>query len=126
MGCRLMWQRAARGFFPKLAAMSCDRPWSVVMLSVLLVIASLLFPIANFDMTADSDALISPKVPWQLNEQRVDEAFPSNSDAIQHISLECELRSGMHPSLSASTNAECEPSISRLPSGRGSSRHRLR
>ena len=77
-----MWRSALNGFFPRLAAISCQRPWYVVALSALIVIGSLLFSIANFDMTADSDALISPHVRWRLNEQRIDDAFPSRSDAI--------------------------------------------
>jgi hopanoid biosynthesis associated RND transporter like protein HpnN len=77
-----MWRNAAYGFFPKLADISCRKPWAVVVLSVLLVIGSLLFSIARFDLTADSDALISAKVPWRLNEQRMEEAFPGNTDAI--------------------------------------------
>ncbi len=77
-----MWGSALNGFFPWLAAISCRRPWQVVALSTILVIGSLLFSVAHFDMTADSDALISPHVAWRLNEQRLDQAFPSNSDAI--------------------------------------------
>jgi len=73
---------AAYGLFPKLTALSCRKPSIVVALSILLVIASLLFSISRFDLTADSDALISAKVPWRLNEQRMEDAFPGNTDAI--------------------------------------------
>jgi hopanoid biosynthesis associated RND transporter like protein HpnN len=77
-----MWQSAANGFFPRLAAMSCKYPWHVVTLSALLVMGALLFSITHFDMTADSDVLISAQVPWRQNEQRMEKAFPRNSDAI--------------------------------------------
>jgi len=78
----MMLQQVALGLFPKLADISCRKPWAVVALSALIVIGALLFSHAKFDLTADSDALISAKVPWRLNEQRMQDAFPGNTDAI--------------------------------------------
>ena len=72
----------AYGVFPRLADISCRKPWAVVILSVAIVIGALLFSTAKFDLTADSDALISAKVPWRVNEQRMEQAFPGNTDAI--------------------------------------------
>ena len=80
-----MWRSAARGFLPKLADISCRKPWAVIALPVLLVSASLIFSIERFHLTADSVALITAKVPWRLNERRIEEALPGNTDAIMIV-----------------------------------------
>jgi hopanoid biosynthesis associated RND transporter like protein HpnN len=67
---------------PRLVALACRRPWATLGLALLLTLAALLFTAGRFAMTTDATALISPKVDWRVNEQRMDAAFPQNGDSV--------------------------------------------
>ena len=64
-------------------AIACARrPLRVILLAAMLVVAGVASIAANFAMTTDSVALISPDVGWRVNERQLDAAFPQNGDAI--------------------------------------------
>ena len=64
-------------------AIACARrPLQVILLAAMLVVAGVASIGANFAMTTDSVALISPDVGWRVNERQLDAAFPQNGDAI--------------------------------------------
>lgn len=65
-----------------IATASARRPLLVVLLAAMLVVTAIASISANFAMTTDSVALISPDVHWRVNERRLDAAFPQNGDAI--------------------------------------------
>jgi hopanoid biosynthesis associated RND transporter like protein HpnN len=66
----------------RLVALACRRPWWTLGLALLLTVAALLFAGGRFAMTTDATALISPNVPWRLNERKMDAAFPQNGDTV--------------------------------------------
>ena len=66
----------------RLVALACRRPWATLGLALLLTVAALLFASGRFAMTTDATALISPDVPWRLNERKMDAAFPQNGDTV--------------------------------------------
>jgi hopanoid biosynthesis associated RND transporter like protein HpnN len=66
----------------RLVALACRRPWATLGLALLLTVAALLFAGSRFAMTTDATALISPNVPWRLNERKMDAAFPQNGDTV--------------------------------------------
>ena len=66
----------------RLIALACRRPWATLGLALVLTVAALLFAGTRFAMTTDATALISPDVPWRLNERKMDAAFPQNGDTV--------------------------------------------
>jgi hopanoid biosynthesis associated RND transporter like protein HpnN len=66
----------------KLVAFSARRPLAVLLLSLALVAGAILYATANFAMTTDTGALISPNVEWRKNESKIETAFPHLTDAV--------------------------------------------
>ncbi|WBO23005.1 MMPL family transporter [Sphingomonas abietis] len=66
----------------RLVALACRRPWATLALGLLLTVAALLFTADRIAITTDATALISPDVPWRLNERKMDAAFPQNGDSV--------------------------------------------
>lgn len=63
-------------------AASTRHPWIVLLLSLGLTFAALLFTAKNFAMTADPGQLISPKLDWRQRELAFDSAFSQLTDLI--------------------------------------------
>ncbi len=63
-------------FLENTVALAARRPWAVLAVSLLLVLASGLFAARNFDMSTDTVALISPDTEWRRNEAALSKAFP--------------------------------------------------
>jgi hopanoid biosynthesis associated RND transporter like protein HpnN len=66
----------------RLVALACRRPWATLGVALVLTAAALLFASGRFAMTTDATALISPNVPWRVNERKMDAAFPQNGDTV--------------------------------------------
>ncbi|WP_419826604.1 MMPL family transporter [Sphingomonas sp.] len=64
------------------AGLACRRPRTVLVATLILVVASLAFAGLRFRMTTDATDLIAPTVPWRLAERRMDAAFPRGTDVI--------------------------------------------
>ena len=64
----------------RVVAACCRSAWLVAALGVALALASAWYAAGHFAMTADTAALISPKLKWRQDSQRLDAAFPQNSD----------------------------------------------
>jgi hopanoid biosynthesis associated RND transporter like protein HpnN len=58
------------------------RPWTMVLLALVLLAASLVYTMRNFDMTTDTGQLISSDTPWRKSEDAVNAAFPATLDEI--------------------------------------------
>ncbi len=64
----------------RVVAASCRSAWLVSALGVLLALGSVWYASGHFAMSADTAALISPKLKWRQNSLRIDTAFPQNND----------------------------------------------
>ncbi len=64
----------------RVVAACCRSAWLVAALGLLLAVASGWYAAGHFAMSADTAALISPKLKWRQDSKRLDEAFPQNSD----------------------------------------------
>ncbi len=62
--------------------MASSQPWLVLLVAALVTVGAGWSVAGNFAMTTDSSALLSPDVPWRVNERRLDAAFPQNGDVI--------------------------------------------
>ena len=59
---------------------ACRNRLIIVLLSALMVVASLAYVATHFEMTTDTAALISPGVEWREQEAVIDRAFPQRGD----------------------------------------------
>ena len=64
----------------RVVAACCRSAWLVVGLGGVLALVSVWYASGHFSMTADTAALISPKLKWRQDSLRLDQAFPQNSD----------------------------------------------
>jgi hopanoid biosynthesis associated RND transporter like protein HpnN len=63
-----------------LVATSVQRPWLTLLAGALFTLLSLIVIADRMAMTTDTAALISPKVDWRQQEQRMERAFPQLRD----------------------------------------------
>lgn len=63
-----------------LVAACVGRPWATLLAGLVLTILALFIAGARMAMTTDTGALISPKVGWRVQEQRMESAFPQLRD----------------------------------------------
>ena len=66
----------------RVVAASCRRPWTVLLLSLLLAAAALGYTARNFAMTTDTAELLSPDLAWRRHEAAFDAAFPQQAGLI--------------------------------------------
>ncbi len=61
-----------------------SRPQAAVFTAIvlLLAVAGALFAMARLSIDTDINKLINPNLPWRLQEQRLDRAFPQNVDVL--------------------------------------------
>ncbi len=59
---------------------SISRPWLTLALALIVTAFGLFIAADRIAMTTDTAALISPKVPWRQQEQRMETAFPQLRD----------------------------------------------
>ena len=64
----------------RVVAACCRAAWLVAALGVAAALVSAWYAAGHFSMTADTAALISPKLKWRQDSLRLDQAFPQNSD----------------------------------------------
>ena len=64
----------------RVVAACCRSAWLVVSLGGVLALVCVWYASGHFSMTADTAALISPKLKWRQDSLRLDQAFPQNSD----------------------------------------------
>ncbi len=67
-------------FIARVVAVCCRYAALVVVACLVLVAASVWYASHHFAMSADTAALISPKLKWRQQSQRMDKAFPQNAD----------------------------------------------
>jgi len=65
-----------------MVAASVRRPWLTLIGALLLATLSLLVVADRFAMTTDTAELISPKVPWRVQERAMETAFPQLRDVL--------------------------------------------
>jgi hypothetical protein len=53
------------------------RAWVVVVVSILLTLASIVFAATHFALNTNIDTLISPDLSWRKNEAAFSAAFPT-------------------------------------------------
>ena len=63
----------------RVVAASCRFAFAVVPLGLILAAAAAMFAAQHFAMTADTAALISPKLKWRQDDAALDRAFPQNA-----------------------------------------------
>ncbi|MBX9796563.1 MAG: MMPL family transporter, partial [Sphingomonas sp.] len=61
-------------------AVSAARPWLLAALIALVTLAAGWFAATRFEMVTNTQALISPKVQWRVDEAAVNDAFPQLTD----------------------------------------------
>jgi hopanoid biosynthesis associated RND transporter like protein HpnN len=59
---------------------SCRHPWLVALLGLLLAVGSVVYCLHHFALTADTDQLISPSLPWRRTAAAFSKTFPQTSD----------------------------------------------
>ncbi len=59
---------------------SCRHAWLVAVLGLLLAVGSVYYCIHHFALTANTDQLISPNLPWRRTAATFSKAFPQTSD----------------------------------------------
>ena len=64
----------------RVVAASCRSAWLVSALGLLLAVCAGWYAAGHFAMSTDTAALISPKLKWRQNSQRIASAFPQNED----------------------------------------------
>ena len=68
-----------RNLVTGLVVFSCRRPLLVTLLASVLCALAIVYAGGHFKMTTDTQALISPKVAWRVNEAAMDATFPQNT-----------------------------------------------
>ncbi len=90
----------------RLVGLCLAHKWIVVTLTILLCIAMTRYVTSHFGMTTDTDALLSPKLPWRVRQAAFDVAFPSEgSDIVVVVE-------GQTPELSETAAARLAASLS--------------
>ena len=64
----------------RLVTFSGRRPWTVLGVALVLCVLALVYTTQHFSMSTDTEALISPNVPWRQNQAAMDAAFPQKTD----------------------------------------------
>ena len=64
----------------KVVSGSCRHPWLVALIGLLICVGSVVYCMHNFALTANTDQLISPNLPWRRTAAAFDKAFPQTSD----------------------------------------------
>ncbi len=59
---------------------SCRRPWLVALIGLILAVGSIGYCINHFALTADTNQLISPQLPWRRTAAAFNKAFSQTSD----------------------------------------------
>ncbi len=59
---------------------SCRHAWLVALIGLLLAVGSVDYCIHHFALTADTDKLISPSLPWRRTAETFNKAFPQTSN----------------------------------------------
>ena len=77
----------------RLVTFSVQRAWLVIAIALVLAGAAGWFAAGHFNMTTDTEQLISASLPWRQNGLKFDEAFPQGSDTI------CAVVDGKTPEL---------------------------
>jgi uncharacterized protein len=98
------------------------RAWVVVVISILLTVASIVFAATHFALNTDIDTLISADLSWRKTEATFSEAFPRDDLLLVVVSaptseLADQAASELTPALSKRTDRF--RSVSRLPVGEG-------
>ena len=62
-------------------AVSAARPWLLACATALATLVALWFAATRFEMVTNTQALISPKVQWRVDEAAVNDAFPQLTDS---------------------------------------------
>jgi hopanoid biosynthesis associated RND transporter like protein HpnN len=66
----------------RLVTFSVQRAWLVIAVALVLAAAAGWFAAGHFNMTTDTEQLISASLPWRQNGLKFDKAFPQGSDTI--------------------------------------------
>jgi hopanoid biosynthesis associated RND transporter like protein HpnN len=66
----------------RLVTFSVQRAWLVIAIALVLAGAAGWFAAGHFNMTTDTEQLISASLPWRQNGLKFDKAFPEGSDTI--------------------------------------------
>ena len=66
----------------RIVAFCTRNSWTVIAGFLVLALASSLYLVQNFAITADSDKLLSDSLPWRQQEIRLDKAFPQRTDLL--------------------------------------------
>jgi hopanoid biosynthesis associated RND transporter like protein HpnN len=66
----------------RLAGLCADRAWVVAALGALLAIAATTYTFTHFQMSTNTDELLSSKLAWRVQEARFNKAFPPNGARI--------------------------------------------
>jgi uncharacterized protein len=83
--------------------------WAVVILIILLCMAMMRYVGAHFAMTTDTNALLSPKLPWRVQQAAFNAAFPPESSDIVVVV------DGQTPELSETAAAALAAALSAQP-----------
>ncbi|HEX4198710.1 MAG TPA: MMPL family transporter [Caulobacteraceae bacterium] len=60
----------------RLVALCADQAWIVLALVLALGVGAAMFAVGHFAMSTDTNALLSPKLPWKVREAAFNRAFP--------------------------------------------------
>jgi len=60
---------------------SCRHAWLVALIGLLLAVGSVVYCMHHFALTADTNQLISPNLPWRRTEAAYNKAFPQTANA---------------------------------------------
>ena len=66
----------------RLVGLCLAHKWIVVTVSIILCMAMTRYVISHFAMTTDTNALLSPELPWRVRQAAFDAAFPSEGSDI--------------------------------------------
>ncbi len=66
----------------RLVALCADRAWIVLLLALALGIGAATYAVGHFAMSTDTNALLSPKLPWRIREAAFNKAFPPTGSQI--------------------------------------------
>jgi uncharacterized protein len=63
----------------RIVELSVARAWIVVAVVIILTAATAVYVMSHFAMTTDTDTLLSPNLPWRVQQAAFDKAFPGGS-----------------------------------------------
>jgi uncharacterized protein len=90
----------------QLVGLCVARAWIIVALAAILCAAMTFYVMGHFAMTTDTDALLSPKLPWRVRQAAFNVAFPPESSDIVVVV------DGQTPELSEAAAASLAESLS--------------